>query len=118
MLERSVVEQLVFNDPSARVANEGVDVDLWGGLAGGKQLRPRVEVCPAEQIPAFPVQFIRPRLSNCVENGTDGIAELRSESVVLLDHFLHVGIGDRNQPDTRAIALRIAAAIDLIVDSA
>src|SRR5205807_1999449 len=81
------------------------------------QFGARAEIGAAEQVSAFAVEVIGAGLGNRVEHGPHRIAELRRKSVA--DHLdvRYVDIGNRNQADAGAVALRVVAAVDLVIDA-
>src|SRR5260221_11825495 len=116
MFERAEPEKLVFYYPAAGVCDIGIQAAIrlrgqrregWLGIQAG----------PAQDISLFAVQPVRPGLRDGIEYSASGVPEFRRKAVVDLLDFANKRVRDGEQTDARAIALRIIAAIQFIVDA-
>ena len=118
MLNGPEEEELVTDDPSAAVGKVRIQIDVGSWLSRREQLRTGAERCSPKDKPALSVVIVRSGLCDRVEHRTDGVAEFRRETIRYLLHLFHVRVGYRDQADARAIAFRVVAAIDFVIDAA
>src|SRR4051794_20825879 len=117
MLPGAEEEQLVLYDGSAHV--EKLVVHILGRLGSGcgEQRGTRHHVGTAEYVGAFAMEVIRAGLGYRIKRRPDSVAEFRGEAVVDVLNLGDISVRERRQTDTRAVALCVVAAVDLIIDA-
>src|SRR5258708_1038495 len=116
MFERAKPEEFVFDYPAACVCNIGIQAAIRLG-GQGRESRLGIQARPAEDISRFSVQCVRPGFCDGVEYRAAGISEFRRKAIVDLLDFANERIRDGKQTNASAIALRVVAAIQFIVDA-
>ena len=117
MLDRPKEKELIADDPPSTVGEVGIQIHVGRCHARREQLRTRAEGRASEDESSLPVVIVRAGLRDCVEHRSYCVAELRCEAVRYLLNLLHVRVRDRDQSDPGAVALRVVATVDFVIDA-
>ena len=117
MLESAEEEQLVLDHAPAAIHRIGIHVDFRNQRRGGKQFGRALKSVRRNRYAPSPWKSLAPLLVMVLNTVPTVLPNSGAKPLRHLLHFRHVDIGHRDQADAGAIALRVVAAIELIIDA-